>query len=377
MLSYIIPTRNRPERLRQTLAALASLSADAHDAIGGAEVIVIDNASAPRPILPKSLGNGLPLRAVHLDKNRGAAARNEGARTARGEWLVMLDDDSHPLDTTHIEVLLETPDDIAAIGADIALPDGSRERGGLPEVFVGCGVALRRDAFLQVGGYDATFEYYAEEYDVCAKLLFKGWHITHDRRFRVLHEKTQHGRNFNAIVHRLVRNNVWVMQRYAPENMRHSEIAHIIERYAGIAMRENAARGFALGMSDLGNSLVHQPRTPMSDELFDRFTGAAHVRKALEDAEIDGDTRVTIVDGGKNEHVIRRTVIEMGARIVMDERDADVLLIGTLSPGPMLDAWERQRGYERVMLPWAMQHGDSDGNGGAKVQQSRHVRISP
>src|SRR6185295_878373 len=47
MLSYIIPTRNRPLRLKQTLTALESLGS--HEHLGGAEVIVIDNASDEFP----------------------------------------------------------------------------------------------------------------------------------------------------------------------------------------------------------------------------------------------------------------------------------------------------------------------------------------
>jgi GT2 family glycosyltransferase len=356
MISYIIPTRNRPERLRHTLARMSGLDGTAHEAAGGAEVIVIDNASdsAKRPTLPGTLANGLPLRAVQLDCNLGAAARNDGARIGNGEWLIMLDDDSHPLDAGHIELLRDAPDDLAAIGAEIFLPDGSRERGGLPEVFIGCGAAIRRRALLDAGGYDATFEYYAEEYDLCAKLLMRGWRIAHDfsGRFRVLHEKTTVGRDFNAIVQRLVRNNAWVMQRYAPEAMRHAEIAHIIERYAGIAMHERATRGFAAGMNDLNRTLANQPRTRMSQEFFDRFTGLAAVRRQLDNLDLPPGSRICIVDAGKNAHVIRLALAQCGHVLVDDEREADVLMIGTLSPGPMRDAFDRRAGDRRAAAPW-------------------------
>jgi hypothetical protein len=358
MLSYVLPTRNRPERLRRTLQALGALDGAAHAPIGGGEVVVVDNAST-LPIdslqLPTALPNGLPLRAVSLTVNKGAAARNDAVNIACGEWIIMLDDDSHPLDAKHIEVLRSAPDDVAAIGAEIFLPDGSRERGGLPEVCIGCGVAIRREAFLQAGGYDATFEYYAEEYDLCAKMLMRGWRVLHDLggRFRVLHEKTAEGRDFNAIVRRLVRNNAWVMQRYAPEQDRWREIAHIIERYAGIAMKENAARGFALGMNDLANTLHAQRRTPMPMDMFDRFTGAAHVREALHEAKVGAGDSLAVLDCGKNANVIRRVLAEFGAKVAADERDAEAIVIGTLSPGPMADSWEtRSREDRPVIRPW-------------------------
>jgi GT2 family glycosyltransferase len=339
MLSYVLPTRNRPERFQRTLAALGALSAGAHMRIGGGEVIVVDNASSPPlPKLPKALPNGLPVRALKLRENRGAAARNHGVAEARGDWIVMLDDDSHPMDSNHIDLLLEAPPHVAAIGAEIMLPDGSRERGGLPEVIIGCGAAIRRAAFECAGGYDPTFDYYAEEYDLCAKLLLAGWRIAHNPRFRVLHEKVAAGRDFTAILHRLVRNNAWVMQRYAPQEAREREIAAIVERYAQIAMKEHAARGFARGMSDLATTLQTQPRTPMPQRVWERFTGATAVREA--GAVLAGQC-VAITDEGKNSHVIRKVLAEEGAKVMAEPAHADVLVIGTLSPGPAQDALER------------------------------------
>ncbi len=353
MLSYVLPTRNRPDQLQRTLAALGNLDAAAHDRFGGGEVIVIDNASETRPALPRTLLNGFPLRTVLLDQNLGAAARNHGVEIARGNWIVMLDDDSHPLDSRHVDVLLDAPHDVAAIGAEIILPDGSRERGGLPEVIIGCGAAIRREAFLSVGGYDPSFEYYVEEYDLCAKLQLAALRVLHDLRFRVLHEKVTAGRDFNVIVRKLVRNNAWVMQRYAPEEMRQREIAHTIERYAGIAMKEHAAGGYAMGIAELISSLATQTRTPMPNELWDRFTGASAVRASL--AAVDEGARVCIIEPGKNAEVIRREVSGAGLALCEDCSSADILLIGTLSPGPMLDAYDRHRSDHRIRMPYRIQ----------------------
>jgi GT2 family glycosyltransferase len=379
MLSYIIPTRDRPDRLHKTLLALGDLDAEKHAAAGGMEAIVIDNDSdaGKRLALPQSLANGMPVRAVELDCNLGAAARNEGARLAQGEWLIMLDDDSHPLDSSHIELLREAPDDLAAIGAEVFLPDGSRERGGLPEVFVGCGAAIRRQAFLDAGGYDEAFEYYAEEYDLCAKLILRGWRIEHDfnGRFHVLHEKTTVGRNFNAIVHRLARNNAWVMQRYAPDSARHAEIAHIIERYAGIAMHERAARGFAAGMSDLTDTLSNQPRTPMSQETFDRFSGLTAVRRRLDELDCSPGSRVALIEPGKNAHLIACALREHGCVLVDLCDQPDHLMIATLSPGPMRDAGDRRAGDARVLTPFSAT--ETCGGDVHRVQQSTYVSLSP
>jgi len=349
-LSFVIPTRNRPDRVEHTLRKLASLS------VPRAEVIIIDNASDAPLATPLKLSNALPVRVIRLSTNEGAAARNRGVEAAAGEWIVMLDDDSHPLDTGFVEALRDAPDDVAAIGADIFLPSNDlpkRESGGLPEVFVGCGVAIRREAFVEAGGYDGSFGYYAEEYDLCAKLILNGWRIVHDQRFRVRHKKVTTGRDMNLILQRLVRNNAWVARRYAPFNFREAQLNEVISRYAGISVKEHAARGFALGMEELLRTLDQQPHRPMSIEQFDRFTGLSHVRHTVRECGMIWPGRlVALVDEGKNTWAVRQALVESGAEIVR-ETEAEVLVVGTLSPGPMLDAWERRASESRpVMCPW-------------------------
>ncbi len=359
MISYILPTRNRPDRLAETLAALGRLSGDDHAAVGGAAVIVVDNASDPPVDPPRKLSNGLPVETIRLRANEGAAARNRAARRAAGEWLVMLDDDSFPLDTAFLEVLAGLPGDVAALGADITLPNGRREDGGLPEVFVGCGAAVRRRAFLDAGGFDPAFHFYAEEYDLCAKLILAGWRVMHDLRFRVLHRKVAEGRDRDQILRCLVRNNGWVMQRYAPRHRRREEIAEVLMRYARIALREHAAAGYAAGVKEFFETCARQPSREMSEELFDRFTGLAQARAALGSCdEIGPGVRAALVDEGKNAHVVRRALCEMGAQLVDDDRRADVLVIGTLSPGPLLDAdGGGGRDARPVLEPWRLMDG--------------------
>jgi glycosyltransferase involved in cell wall biosynthesis len=93
-LSIIIPARGRPRALKETLRGLAAARAE-HDAF---EVVVVDDGS-PQPLRPVVRAvAGLPVSSIRLDPGRGrAAARNEGARHARGRRLLFLDSDSLPL----------------------------------------------------------------------------------------------------------------------------------------------------------------------------------------------------------------------------------------------------------------------------------------
>ncbi|GJM19970.1 MAG: hypothetical protein DHS20C14_21830 [Phycisphaeraceae bacterium] len=351
MIAYVIPTRDRPDELARTLTAIGQIPEHAK---GGtpAEVVVVDNASREPASAPNWLANGVPVRVVHRHSNEGAAARNAGVlrSSADAEWIVMLDDDSAPIDGGFVRTLDEHPVDVGAVSADIFLNDGSRERGGLPEVFIGCGVAVRRWAFLAAGGYDPSFGYYAEEYDLAAKLMMGGRRVAFDPRFRVEHRKVAGGRDMDLILGRLVRNNGWVLQRYTPDDELGERLGENEARYRAIAEKERAVGGFEAGLHELHATIADQKRTPMERAVWDRFTGLTHARAALRAAmEQESFASAQIVSPGKNAWAVEQALAELGVRVI--ESDADVRVIGTMSPGPMLDA-AGERG--RVIVPWVV-----------------------
>jgi len=91
VVSVIIPTFNRCSVLAETLRHLAAQSVPV-----AWEVIVVNNrCTDDTDMVVTSLvaGFGCPLTVVHEDRPGAAAARNRGVRSARGDLLVLLDDD--------------------------------------------------------------------------------------------------------------------------------------------------------------------------------------------------------------------------------------------------------------------------------------------
>jgi len=351
MISFVLPTRNRPTELHETLVALGAL-----DGLR-AEVLVIDNASTPAAVVPDELPNGLPVRLIRCEENLGAAGRNLGVRSAHedSEWVVLLDDDSAPIDAGFVAALDSQPADVGAVMADITLPDGTRERGGLPEVFIGCGVAVRRWAFLAAGGYDESFGYYVEEYDLAAKLIQADRRIVFDPRFRVLHRKVNAGRDMNVILQRLVRNNGWVLQRHCPDEHLEAMLHENERRYRAIAEKEAAVEGFERGLAEFRATRAEQARLPLAGDLWDRFTGLDAARRALGGAHRErAFGTCAIVSPGKNEWVVRRALQELGVEVVGEEFSPDRLVVGTMSPGPMLDMFEEltRTGSDNALIAW-------------------------
>lgn len=375
MISYVLPTRDRPDVLRRTIQAIDALGD--HAPAGGAEIVIADNASAAPLALPAATADSrIPLRVLRMRRNISAAARNAGAQAARGRWIVMLDDDSYPLDLNYLDALRCADPRTAVVAAEIFVPAARapetpctpaapgaampHEAGGLPEVFIGCGAAIRREAFLDAGGYDPAFDYYAEEYDLSARLLLAGWSIAFDRAFRVMHHKVAAGRDMNRILRRLVRNNGWVARRYAPAPHHTPQLQETIARYARIARKERAVRGYLHGLAELSLTLLRQQRRPMPTDLWDRFTGLAAARLALRAHHAAAPLgRVALLSPGKNAWAVLQATRELSLHVTPSPADADTLLIGTLSPGPMIDALARARAEfpgRRIIAPWTALH---------------------
>ena len=90
-LSVVIPTRDRPDRLQETLEAIAS------QAFPGLEVVVVDDGSKPGTL--ETLQKSPPIQVRHWLRQKGrgpAAARNRGVAAAEGERVLFLGDDTRP-----------------------------------------------------------------------------------------------------------------------------------------------------------------------------------------------------------------------------------------------------------------------------------------
>ncbi len=346
-ISYVTCTRNRAAELTATIRRLDELHSGHCEPV---EFVIADNGSDV-PVLDSLPETSIPVRVVRLPGNIGAAARNHAAAEAEHDWLVMLDDDSAPKDLGHLDILAKAHENTAVVTADITLPDGSRERGGLPEVLVGCGAAIRKRAYLDAGGYDPSFFFAAEEPDLCARIIAAGWRVEASPWFRVLHHKTPTNRDLNRMIRLLTRNQGVIVERTTPEYDRGFLRRDHIRRCAWIANKENATAGFRQGLAELRTIRHTLKREPLSDLHYERFVGLHHAREAVQQDRFD---TACIVHEGKHAWAVRRALAEAGIRCV-GASEADRLVIGTLSPGPMLDALAGLRAAgeaERALAPW-------------------------
>ncbi len=92
-LTVAIPTRDRSQRLAETLTALAAQEVD-----GAFEVVVVDDGSSGETVeLLKTWSRGpFELRWERQEPSGPAVARNRAVRLARAERLLFLGDDTRP-----------------------------------------------------------------------------------------------------------------------------------------------------------------------------------------------------------------------------------------------------------------------------------------
>ncbi|MBS0182814.1 MAG: glycosyltransferase [Nitrospira sp.] len=99
-VSVIVPTYNRPDRLR---AALASLAAQTYQDF---EVIVVNDAGCDVEFIVAACADRHRITTITHGRNCGlAATRNSGLRAAKGIYIAYLDDDDRYL-PNHLETLV-------------------------------------------------------------------------------------------------------------------------------------------------------------------------------------------------------------------------------------------------------------------------------
>ena len=168
--------------------------------------------------------------SLTLKENLGIEGLNRGFEMAAGEYIFVLDDDSHPLNIGTIDMLMQCLDsyeDIAAIACKIEsedrtpfqtwhIPDKITDSFCESPAFVGCGFAIRRDIFEKIGWFPAKYFLYQNEIYVAIKIRQLGYKIYYNPECIVVHRNSPIGRAGWRQVFYPTRNTIWLLREYAP-----------------------------------------------------------------------------------------------------------------------------------------------------------------
>ncbi|MFL6164340.1 MAG: glycosyltransferase family 2 protein [Jatrophihabitantaceae bacterium] len=185
-ITTVVATRNRWHRLRESLARHTG------------PVILVDNGSTDGTVA-KVREHFPGIRVLPLPANRGATARNIGVAETRTPYVAFADDDSwwapgalaeavelfhhHPRMALLAGRILVGPeqrlDATCRLMADSPLGTEADLPGPSVLGFLACGAVLRRDAFLQAGGFDEVVFFFGEEERLALDLAAAGWGLAY------------------------------------------------------------------------------------------------------------------------------------------------------------------------------------------------------
>ena len=237
--SVIIPNWNGLRYLRPCLDALAEQT------YPDREVLVVDNGSQDASV--ETMAREYPwVRVLALPENLGyAGGCNAGIQTARGDILVLLNNDTVPEPgwlAALVTALDEHPDagsaasrimlydrrDTLHSAGDLYRANGIPDSRGVWQpygppydraayVFGGCGgaVAIRRDVIEQVGAFDRRFFMYCEDVDLNWRAQLAGWRCIYTPDAVVYHHLSATGGGPLASYY-VGRNTLWVLARNYP-----------------------------------------------------------------------------------------------------------------------------------------------------------------
>jgi GT2 family glycosyltransferase len=211
-VSIVIPVFNQVDYTRRCLEVLSENTPS-----GLYEVVIVDNGSTDgtHELLTQLEGD---VRVISNESNLGfAKACNQGAAAAGGEILLFLNNDTepHPGWLEGMLKVLETEPKVGALGNKLLFPDGTIQHAGVIfrhnavahhwlyqadmadhplanqqrdfQCVTGACVAIPRQVFEKVGGFDEGYVNGCEDIDLCLKIRKAGYRVIYTPQSVVTH----------------------------------------------------------------------------------------------------------------------------------------------------------------------------------------------
>ena len=233
--TVIVCTRNRPDLLRQSLAAL-----EAREATTPHEIVVVDDGSNP-PLRQEQVGGAKLIRRE--GEGRLTAARNAGIRAASGRILLFTDDDVEVrpewLDAA-VGFLDAHPEHVGVVGPIDSTPydplAGYSLQIDAPGDYYGANLAYRAEVVRELGGFDERIGTPAgDDVDFAFRALELG-PIGWEPRMRILH----HARSLSLLLlarrQRMAPTAVVVFRRHREHFGRARRLPAVLFPYCAIAL---------------------------------------------------------------------------------------------------------------------------------------------
>jgi len=218
LITVVILSWNRKEEVLETLTNLMN------SRFKNFEVVLVDNSSSDGTV--EAVSRMFPdVRTIRMPDNRGIYGYNVGFANARGKYVVVLDDDSHPARESLGKIARAFSEDKEKKIGVIAMGIVNSSTGRIVTenwpagdwiTFWGCGAAFRKELLDDIGGYDEDFFIYANEYDLAIRAMDAGWRVVHRPDIIAYHRECKKHRSWKRTGLIGARNEAWFHIKHFP-----------------------------------------------------------------------------------------------------------------------------------------------------------------
>lgn len=187
--SFVLVNYNRKDEVLITITKSKELI---KNNLNDYEIVIVDNASTD--------GSANAIKSIHPDVvlienkiNTGAPAWNLGFEKAKGDYFIIIDDDSH-IEYGLEEALtyLDKNTEVGVLALNVVSgPYTSKMwnwKDGQDLVgFIGCGAILRRETYEKVGGYADWMFLYVNEWEYGLRVINAGYKVRYFENSIVQH----------------------------------------------------------------------------------------------------------------------------------------------------------------------------------------------
>lgn len=274
LVSIIVVNRNGSSHLTRLLDSIESTTS-----YPNYEIIIVDNASTDNSLDIIKSHEELPIRVINNDKNETFShANNQAVEIAKGDYLLFLNNDVKPLNgwLNNLMDTMLSNDNVGAVGAKLIYPDCDsskinreksyslqhtgiifKEGDGYIKPFnrnnsdeyvtvsdkleeeeiiavTAATLLIKKEVYLDVGGFDNDYIYGYEDVDLCLKLYNAGYKNIYNPKAMLYHYEfgTQEKNDNKSVRDRRLHNqeifinrwNTWLKQKYFEDKFSSKQI---------------------------------------------------------------------------------------------------------------------------------------------------------
>lgn len=219
-IAICIATRNRLDDLRRTLAVVAALDPPPAEVLLTADGCTDGTVEFVRARYPAC------RLTVNPEARGSSGSRDAMFRAATSDVVLILDDDSHPVETDAVARI----ERMFAGNPRLAVATFPQRTDEFPETlqatdfgpslftgtYVNCAAAIRRSVFLELGGYPAQFRIAYDEPDFALRCVCAGWQVRFETGLTIRHHYSGAQRSELRMHQTHARNELWSVLMRCP-----------------------------------------------------------------------------------------------------------------------------------------------------------------